>query len=56
MFEAFQRIRARLPETLLIIAPRKPERFGEVEQIARRGGWNVARRTELAVDAEPRRP
>lgn len=54
MFEAFQRIRARLPETLLIIAPRKPERFGEVEQIARRGGWNVARRTELAVDAEPR--
>jgi 3-deoxy-D-manno-octulosonic-acid transferase len=54
VFEAFQRIRARLPETLLIIAPRKPERFVEVEQIARRGGWNVARRTELAVDAEPR--
>jgi 3-deoxy-D-manno-octulosonic-acid transferase len=54
VFEAFQRIRARLPETLLIIAPRKPERFDEVEQIARRGGWNVARRTELAVDAEPR--
>jgi 3-deoxy-D-manno-octulosonic-acid transferase len=54
VFEAFQRVRARLPETLLIIAPRKPERFGEVEQIARRGGWDVARRTELAVDAEPR--
>jgi 3-deoxy-D-manno-octulosonic-acid transferase len=54
VFEAFQRIRARLPEALLIIAPRKPERFNEVEQIARRGGWNVARRTELPVDAEPR--
>ena len=54
VFEAFQRIRARLPETLLIIAPRKPERFDEVEQIARRGGWNVARKTELTVDAEPR--
>jgi 3-deoxy-D-manno-octulosonic-acid transferase len=54
VFEAFQRIRARLPETLLIIAPRKPERFGEVEQLARRGGWNVARRTDLPVDAEPR--
>ncbi len=54
VFEAFQRIRARLPQTLLIIAPRKPERFDEVEQIARRGGWNVARRTELRVDAEPR--
>jgi len=54
VFEAFQRIRARLPEALLIIAPRKPERFGEVEQIARRAGWNVARRTDLPVDAEPR--
>ena len=50
----FQRIRARVPDTLLIIAPRKPERFGEVEQLARRGGWNVARRSELRVDAEPR--
>jgi 3-deoxy-D-manno-octulosonic-acid transferase len=54
VFEAFQRIRARLPGTLLIIAPRKPERFDEVEQIARRGGWNVARRNDLPVDAEPR--
>jgi 3-deoxy-D-manno-octulosonic-acid transferase len=54
VFEAFQRIRARVPETLLIIAPRKPERFGEVEQLARRGGWKVARRSELPVDSEPR--
>jgi 3-deoxy-D-manno-octulosonic-acid transferase len=54
ILEVFQRIRARLPETLLIIAPRKPERFDEVEQLARRHGWNVARRTELRVDAEPR--
>ena len=54
VFEAFQRIRARVPETLLIVAPRKPERFEEVEQIARRVGWRVARRSELPVDAEPR--
>src|SRR5215467_9440239 len=54
VFEAFQRIRARVPDTLLVIAPRKPERFDEVEQIARRGGWRVARRSELPVDAEPR--
>ena len=55
VLEAFQRIRARLPAALLIIAPRKPERFDEVEQIARRGGWNVARRSrDLSVDAEPR--
>ncbi len=54
MLEAFQRIRARVPEALLIVAPRKPERFDEVEQLARRGGWRVARRSELPVDAEPR--
>jgi 3-deoxy-D-manno-octulosonic-acid transferase len=39
---------------LLIIAPRKPERFDEVERIVRRGGWKVARRTELRVDTDPR--
>jgi 3-deoxy-D-manno-octulosonic-acid transferase len=54
VFEAFQRIRARVPETLLIIAPRKPERFGDVEQLARRSGWKTARRSDLPVDAEPR--
>lgn len=54
VLEAFQRIRARMPETLLIIAPRKPERFDEVELLARHAGWSVARRTELRVDAEPR--
>jgi 3-deoxy-D-manno-octulosonic-acid transferase len=54
VFEAFQRVRARVPDTLLVIAPRKPERFDEVEQQARRGGWKVARRSELTVDAEPR--
>ena len=54
ILEAFQRIRARVPEVLLIIAPRKPERFDDVEVLARRGGWRVARRSELPVDAEPR--
>jgi 3-deoxy-D-manno-octulosonic-acid transferase len=54
VLEAFQRIRASMPSALLIVAPRKPERFGDVERMARRAGWNVARRTELRVDAEPR--
>ena len=54
VFEAFQRIRGRVPDALLIIAPRKPERFAEVEQQARRAGWRTARRSELPVDAEPR--
>jgi 3-deoxy-D-manno-octulosonic-acid transferase len=54
VLEAYQRIRAMMPTALLIIAPRKPERFGDVERLVRRAGWNVARRTELRVDAEPR--
>lgn len=54
ILDAFQRIRATVTNALLIIAPRKPERFDDVERLARRAGWNVARRSELRVDAEPR--
>jgi 3-deoxy-D-manno-octulosonic-acid transferase len=54
VLEAFQRIRATMTNALLIIAPRKRERFDDVERLVRRAGWNVARRTELRVDAEPR--
>jgi 3-deoxy-D-manno-octulosonic-acid transferase len=54
VLDAFQRIRAVWGNALLIIAPRKPERFEEVERLAKQPGWRVARRTELAVDAEPR--
>jgi len=54
VLEAFQRIRATMTSALLIIAPRKPQRFEDAERLARRAGWNVARRSELRVDAEPR--
>ena len=54
LLEAFQRIRSTRPTALLVIAPRKPERFEEVERLARRPGWNVVRRSDLRVDAEPR--
>jgi 3-deoxy-D-manno-octulosonic-acid transferase len=54
VLEAFQRIRATMTNALLIIAPRKRERFDDVERLVRRSGWNVGRRTELRVDAEPR--
>lgn len=54
VLEAFQRIRATMTNALLIMAPRKPERFEEAERIARRAGWKVARRSELRVDSEPR--
>jgi 3-deoxy-D-manno-octulosonic-acid transferase len=54
ILKMFRRVRAASPATLLVIAPRNPERFGEVEQLVRSEGWKTARRTDLAVDSEPR--
>ena len=54
VFRAFRRVRGAAPNALLILAPRNPERFAEAEQLARAEGWKVARRTDLAIDAEPR--
>ena len=51
---AFAAVRRVHPSTLLIMAPRKPERFAEAEALARAEGLRVVRRKELAVDAEPR--
>jgi len=54
VLRAFRRVRATSPNTLLILAARHPERFAEVEQLCRQEGWRTVRRTELAIDAEPR--
>jgi len=51
---AFAAVRRIHPQALLIIAPRKTDRFGEAEALARAEGFRVVRRTELPVDAEPR--
>ena len=51
---AFAAARRAQPSLLLVMAPRKPERFGDAESLARDEGLRVIRRTELAVDAEPR--
>lgn len=54
VLSAFAALRRVQPSAMLIIAPRKPERFGETEDLARAEGFRVLRRTELAVDSEPR--
>jgi 3-deoxy-D-manno-octulosonic-acid transferase len=54
VLQAFRRVRSVAPNTLLVIAPRNPERFGEAEQLARQEGWKVSRRSDLGIDAEPR--
>jgi len=54
VLRAFSRVKATSPSALAILAPRHPERFGEVERIAREAGFVTVRRSDLAVDAEPR--
>jgi len=51
---AFRRVRSGAPTTLLILAPRHVERVPDVEQLCRQEGFKTARRSELAIDAEPR--
>jgi len=54
VLRAFARAKARAPTALAILAPRHPERFAEVERLARTAGFATVRRSELAIDAEPR--
>jgi 3-deoxy-D-manno-octulosonic-acid transferase len=53
VLKAFERMRADAPRALLVIAPRHPERFNEVEQLARDEGFRTARRTQLTIDEDP---
>jgi 3-deoxy-D-manno-octulosonic-acid transferase len=54
VLRAFARIKATQPSALLIIAPRHPERFAEVEKLSRDARVVTMRRSELPIDAEPR--
>lgn len=54
VLRAFARIRSISPGALLVIAPRQRERFEEVERLAKDEGFSVARRSNLAIDTEPR--
>jgi 3-deoxy-D-manno-octulosonic-acid transferase len=54
VLRAFARIKTLAPGALLVLAPRHPERFGDVERLAREEGFVTARRTALAIDVEPR--
>ena len=56
VIRAFNRVRtaAGSAAPLLVIAARHPERFAEVERLCRSEGLSTMRRSELAIDAEPR--
>jgi 3-deoxy-D-manno-octulosonic-acid transferase len=51
---AFNLLRAHSGNPLLVLAPRRPERFDEVERLCRQAGLATIRRTELPIDSEPR--
>ncbi|MGE0702817.1 MAG: 3-deoxy-D-manno-octulosonic acid transferase [Vicinamibacterales bacterium] len=54
VLRAFARLKTTVSGALLVIAPRHPERFSEVETMARISGFVTVRRSDLPIDAEPR--
>ena len=54
ILKAFARLKLTVPGALAILAPRQPERFGEVERLARDAGFTTVRRSNLPIDSEPR--
>ncbi len=46
MLEAHQQLRERLPDALLILVPRHPQRFDEVAQLCAGHGMTISRRSE----------
>lgn len=46
VLDAFARVRLALPDCLLVLVPRHPERFDEVAALCRQRGFAVARRSE----------
>ena len=53
VIEAWQALRAELPELALLLAPRHPERTGEVEQLLGGLGLRAVRRTALPRERAP---
>ena len=55
VLDAFARVRDRFPKALLVLAPRKPERFDAAADLAEARRWGLVRRTRLdpgqALDA-----
>jgi 3-deoxy-D-manno-octulosonic-acid transferase len=49
VLEAFAGIRKKWPGALLILAPRKPERFAAACDVVTQGGWHAVRRSEISL-------
>ncbi len=52
VLEAFSKVLVELPDTLLLLVPRHPERFNSVAKLAAKKGFNVCRRsTNTPIEA-----
>ena len=48
---AYDIVQRQWRRTLLVLAPRKPDRFGAAADIAAEGGWTVIRRSQVSLEA-----
>ncbi len=53
VLEAYRRLRETQPRLKLLIAPRLPERFGEVERMLQSNGSTYVRRSTLTAETKP---
>ena len=51
--EIFQELLKNNPHLVLIIAPRHPERFSEVEKLVKKRSLSVTRKTQIQTDSPP---
>jgi 3-deoxy-D-manno-octulosonic-acid transferase len=54
VLQVFRRLKPNTANPLLVIAPRHPERFAEVAQLARDQAFVTVKRSDLPIDVEPR--
>jgi 3-deoxy-D-manno-octulosonic-acid transferase len=54
LLHAYRRLKSSAGNPLLVLAPRNPERFGEVVQLARNQAFVTVKRSDLPIDTEPR--
>jgi len=50
VLDALALVAEKWPETLLLLAPRRPERFEDAGRIIEQAGWRVIRRSSLSLD------
>jgi 3-deoxy-D-manno-octulosonic-acid transferase len=53
LLDAFKDLRARFPGLVLVLAPRHPQRFADVEQLLKQSGLRYIKRTEMNGEPLP---